>query len=100
VRGLGVAAVVGLTCLGGYLWGARRLSLSCTGLRAAAAATLEAIGLGVLFLAVNLALVVLPFLAVRAMTSTFVSFHDVDQVTIATVSLLQGFVGRWWWDRG
>jgi hypothetical protein len=100
VRSLGLAAVMALTCFGGYFWGTRRLSLSRAGLRAAVAATLEAIGLGVMFLAVNLALAVLPLLTVRALTDTFVSFYDVDRITIATVSLLQGFLARWWWDRG
>jgi hypothetical protein len=99
VRDLAIAAL-GLTCLGSYLLGTRRLGLSRAGLRAAVAATLEAIGLGVLFFAVNLALVVLPILAARAWTGRFVSLYGLDHVTIATVSLLQALVFRWWRDRG
>ena len=100
MRGLGVIAVLGLTCLGGYLWGTRRLGLSRAGLRAAGAATLETIGLGVLFFVMNLALVLLPLLAARAWTSRFVSVYGLDDTTIATVSLLQGLAFRWWRGRG
>ena len=59
----------------------------------------KAIGLGVVFLAVNLALTVLPILAARAWTGRFVSVYGIDEVTIAAVSLLQGLVFRWWRDR-
>jgi hypothetical protein len=64
------------------------------------AATLEAIGLGVLFFAANSALTLLPILGGRVLTGTFVSVYQFDQVTIAAVSLLQGIVVRWWRDRG
>jgi hypothetical protein len=100
VQGLGLIAVLGLTCLGGYLFGTRRLGLSRAGLRTGVAATLEAIGLGVLFLAVNLALTLLPLLSARAWTGRFISVYGIDEVTITAVSLLQGLVFRWWRDRG
>lgn len=100
MRGLGLIAVLGLTCLGGYLLGTRRLGLSRAGLRGAVAATLEAIGLGVLFFAANLALAVLPILAARAWTDRFVSVYEMDEVMLAAVSLLQGLAFRWWRDRG
>ena len=45
---------LGVTCLAAYLWGTRRVGLSGAGLRDALAATLETIGLAVLFLAANL----------------------------------------------
>jgi len=100
VRGLSLIAALGLTCLAGYLLGTRRLGLSRAGFRAAVAATLEAIGLGVLFFAVNLVVAVLPVLVSRAEPGRFVSFYGLDHVTIAAVSLLQGLVFRWWRDRG
>ncbi len=100
MRGLSLIASLGLTCLGGYLLGTRRLGLSRAGLPGAVAATLETIGLGVLFFAVNLALVVLPLLVARAATNRFVSLYGLDNVTLAAVSLLQGLVFRWWRDRG
>ena len=97
---LGLAVVLGLTCLAGYLVGRRRLGLSTVGLRAAAAAALETIGLGVLFLLANLALTMLPILASRALGARFVSIYSGEYVTLAIVSLLQGLVLRWWRDRG
>ena len=100
MRGLSLIAALGLTCLGGYLLGTRRLGLSRAGLRDAVAATLETIGLGVLFFAANVALTVLPLLAARAWTGRFVSVYGLDDITIATVSLLQGLVFRWWRGRG
>ena len=80
--------------------GRRRLGLSPAGLRAAAAAALETIGLGVLFLLANLALTMLPILVSRALGTRFVSIYSVEYDTLATVSLLQGLVFRWWRDRG
>jgi hypothetical protein len=96
----GLIVALGLTCLAGYLLGTRRLGLSRAGLGAAVSAALETIGLGVLFFAVNVALVVLSLLAARAWSGRFVSVYGLDHVTIASVSLLQGLVVRWWRDRG
>ena len=97
---LGLAAVLGLTSAVGYLLGRRRLTLTPAGLRAAVAATLEALGLGVLFLLANVALTLIPLLASRALGARFVSIYGVDYGTLAAVSLLQGLVFRWWRDRG
>ncbi len=96
MRALSLAAILGLTSVVGYLIGAHRLGLARAGLRGAAAAALETIGLGVLFLAANLALALLPILAGRAWGGGFVSLYQIDDVMIAAVSLLQGLVFRWW----
>ena len=96
MQDLGLVAVLGLTSAAGYLVATRRLGLDRAGLRAATAATLEAIGLGMLFSLANLALVLVPLLASRALGATFVSVYHVDYFTIVTVSLLQGLVLRWW----
>ena len=61
-----LSRLLALTCLAAYLWGRRRAGLSAPGLRAATSAALETIGLCVLFLAANLALVLLAIL-VRAL---------------------------------
>jgi len=95
-----LAAALLLTCLGGYLLGRRRHGLSPGGLRDAVAATLETIGLGVLFLGANAGLVLLLLLVLRAWSGRFVSVYEIDGATIAAVSLLQALLYRWWRDRG
>ncbi len=97
---LGLAAALLLTCLGGYLVGRKRHGLSPRGLGNALAAALETIGLGALFLAANVALVVLPLLVLRAWSDRFVSVYAIDGVTLGAVSLLQALVYRWWRERG
>ena len=96
MQDLGLVAVLGLTSAAGYLWATRRLGLERADLRWATAAALEGIGLGVLFFLANLALILIPLLASRALGARFVSIYAVDYFTIATVSLLQGVVLRWW----
>jgi hypothetical protein len=88
--------VLGLTSAAGYLLATRRLGLEPAGLRAATAAMLEAVGLGVLFCLANLALILIPLLTSRAIGGGFVSIYHVDYFTVASVSLLQGVVLRWW----
>jgi hypothetical protein len=95
-----LAAALLLTCLGSYLYGRRRHGLAPESLRDAVAATLETIGLGVLFLVTNLALVLLPLLILRAWSGRFVSVYSIDGAAIAAVSLVQALVYRWWRDRG
>jgi hypothetical protein len=100
VGNMDLIGVVALTCLAAYLWGTRRAGLSAAGLRAATTATLETIGLCVLFLAANLALALLTILVARPWTDRFVSVYGLDSITIAGVSLLQGLLCRWWRERG
>ena len=97
---LALAVVLGLSSVAAYLLGTRRHGLSRAGLRASLAATVEAIGLGVLFFLGNLALVLIPLAASRALGIRFVSIYSIDYFTLATVSFLQGLVLRWWRDRG
>jgi hypothetical protein len=92
--------VVALTCLAAYLWGARRAGLSAGGLRAATIATLETVGLCVLFLAANVGLSLCAILVGRAWTGWFVPVYALDYMTLAGVSLLQGLLSRWWRERG
>ena len=63
MRGLSLVAVLGLTSVAGYLVGTRRVGLSRAGLKGAAAAALETIGLGVVFFAANLAVTLVPLIA-------------------------------------
>ncbi|HWC04362.1 MAG TPA: hypothetical protein VHF87_16525 [Methylomirabilota bacterium] len=94
--GLSLVAAVALTSLAAYLLGRRRAGLSTAGLRAAAAATLETIGLAALFFVANLGLAGVAVLGLRALTGLFVSVYDLDDATVATVSLLQALAVRWW----
>jgi hypothetical protein len=100
LRLLGPAVALLLTCLGAYLLGRRHHRLSPRGLREALAAALETIGLGVLFLAANVALVLLLFLVLRAWSGRFVSVYLIDAPTLGAVSSLQALIYRWWRDRG
>jgi hypothetical protein len=100
VRDLVFVVLVGLTSLAAWLLGARRRKLSRPGLGAAARATLETVGLGVLFLAGNLALAVLAVVLARALTGRFVSIYAIDDLALVAVSFLQAVCFRWWWDRG
>jgi hypothetical protein len=95
-----VAAALALTSLAAYAIGRRRHGLSPRGLRDAVAAALETIGLGVLFLGVNAALIVVPILLLRTWSGRFLSVYEVDAGTLAAVSLGQALVYRWWRERG
>jgi hypothetical protein len=100
VRDVALAVLVGLTSLAAYRLGARRLGLARAGLGGAVRATLEAVGLGVLFLAANLTLAALAIAAARALTGRFVPVYAIDDLAFVAVSLLQGVLFRWWWRRG
>jgi hypothetical protein len=99
VRDVAFAVLVGLTSLAAYLLGARRNSVSRPGLGAAVRATLETVGLGVLFLAANLTLAALTVVLARAITGRFVAVYAIDDLAFTAVSLLQGILCRWWLAR-
>lgn len=96
---LTLVVVVAVTSAAGYAAGRRWLHLEPSRLRAAGAACLECIGLGVLCLLANLALGAAVILAVRAATGRFVSLYVLKDALFAVLSLLQGLVLRWWWER-
>jgi hypothetical protein len=99
VRDLFLVTLVALTSAAAYAIGRRRVGLSRQGLGDASRATLEAVGLGVLFLAANLALAALAVALSRAATGRFVSVYAIDDLALTAVSLLQGIVFRWWLGR-
>ena len=99
MRDLLLVALVALTSAAAYLIGARRLGLSRPSLGAAGRAALEAVGLGALFFAANLALSFLAVALIRAATGRFVSVYAIDDLALTAVSLLQGIVFRWWLGR-
>jgi hypothetical protein len=91
-----LGAVLALTSLGAVLIGVYRLGLSPEGLRHAAARVVDCIGLGLVFLAVNLGIGGLAVLALRVVTDSFVSLYTLNDDTILVVSLLQGMIVQWW----
>jgi hypothetical protein len=98
VRAAAVVVLAALTSLGAHLLGVRRLGLPPSGVGPAARATLEAVGLAALFLAANLVLAGLAVALGRSVAG-FVSLYAIDDLALAAVSLLQGFLFRWWWGR-
>ena len=92
-----VLLVIGLSSLAGYFLGARRFGLSRPELAAAVRATVEAIGMAIVFFVANLGLSALAIVLARTVTGRFVSAYSVDELALAVVSLLQGFFFRWWW---
>ena len=91
-----IAALAGLTSIGAYYFGARRLSLSSAGLAAAVGKMLESVGIVLIFLAVNLTVAVLIVLIARNLTGLFVSAYVMDDAVWLGLSLIQGLAFQWW----
>jgi hypothetical protein len=91
---LGAALV--LTSLGAVLVCVYLLGLPPAGLRRAAAHVVDCIGLGLVFLVVNLVIGGLMVLALRIVTDGFVSLYVLNDDTILVLSLLQGLIVQWW----
>jgi hypothetical protein len=62
-------------------------------------ATLECLGLIVIFLAANLAVGAALILGLRALTGRFISVYFVNDATLAILSLLQALVFHRWRER-
>jgi hypothetical protein len=88
-----ILAVVGLTSLGMALVGRRHAR---RGLASAAAQTLETIGLGVVFLGLNIAAGFCLALVARPVVGDFVSLYLNDDATILALSAVQALVVQWW----
>jgi hypothetical protein len=85
-----------LTSFGALLIGIWRLGLSPVGLRRAAGRALDCIGLGLLFLAANLAIGGVAVLGLRVATGGFVSLYILNDGAILALSLVQGLIVQWW----
>jgi hypothetical protein len=96
--GLLITAVIGLTSLGAYLFGVRRVGLSTAGLGTAIVTTLECVGTALIFVVVNLGVAAGIIFGVRALTAGFMSVYVLDDVAWWVLSVLQGLV--WWAWRG
>ena len=91
-----IAAIVVLTSIGAYLVGTRALGLTVARLRHAGGRTADCVGLGVVFLVLNLAIGGLAILALRLVTGQFVSLYAVNDAAIVILSMLQGMLVQWW----
>jgi len=94
--GIFMLALAGLTSVGAYLLGARRLGLPPARLGAAVGKTLETVGAVLIFLVANLVVAVPLVVALRAVTGTFVSVYVTDDTAWLGLSLLQGLAFQWW----
>lgn len=92
-------ALVAVTSLGAFFVGAWVLRLRAAGLRRAAARTLEALGLLMLFGALNLGVGAVVVLAWRGITGEFLSFYLLNDAVLGIFSLLQALTFQWWWAR-
>jgi hypothetical protein len=92
--------LVAVTSLGAWLVGTRRLGLPGAGLAPAGARMLEAIGLLLVFLALNLVVGTTVILAWRSVTGHFVSLYILNDATLGVFALVQALVFHWWWLRG
>ena len=91
-----LVVVVGLTSVGACVIGRSWLSLSWNNLRLALNVLLESVGVGLVFLAVNLAAGIVMILVGRLLLREFVTIYLVSDSTLLVLSLLQGLVFQWW----
>ena len=95
-----VPALVLVTSGGVWLVGTRWLGIPRAGLLTAGARMLEAMGLLMLFLALNLGLGGLAILAWRGLSGRFVSLYILNDGTLGVLSLVQALIFHWWWQAG
>jgi hypothetical protein len=89
--------LVAVTSLGAYAIGRLALGLSAPALGRALRQTLEVVGLTVVFLAANLGIGLAIVLALRALTTRFVSVYVLDDASLVVLAAVQGIVVSWWW---
>ena len=89
-------AALAVTTLAAYSVGSRRLGLPSARLGHAVGRALDCIGLGLVFLALNLLVGGAVVLGLRLATGRFVSLYVLNDVTVLLVSLLQGLIAQWW----
>ena len=95
-----VPALVLVTSGGVWLVGTRRLGLPRAGLLPAGARMLEAMGLLMVFLALNLGLGGIAILAWRGITGRFASLYLLNDATLGVFALVQALIFHWWWQGG
>jgi hypothetical protein len=91
--------IFGLTSIGIYLARVGRGGLHPSALAGAMRDVLESLGLGVLFLLVNLVVGAAIVLGVRSLSGHFVSIYLLSDMTLPILSLLQALVFQRWRER-
>ena len=91
-----VLVLVGLTSAATCVVGTRGLGLSWRSLGGATARMFEALGISVVFFAINLLVAAAAILTARTLGPRFVSLYLADDVTVVALSLLQGLVFQAW----
>lgn len=99
VAGLFILLLIGITTAVGYVVGVYALGLHTAALRFAWRQALECIGVGTVFMIVNVALGFLIVMAFRAAGAPFVSLYLVADPTVAMLSGLQAIVFQAWLAR-
>ena len=88
------------TSLAGYVMARRWLGLSGERLPEALARALELSGVSAMFLVLNVGVGVAAVLAVRGLTSRFVSIYFLDDASLVVLSAIQGVVFECWRTAG
>jgi hypothetical protein len=91
-----ILLVAGLTSVAAYILGITRLRFSRSGLWQALGKTCECVGLTLVFFSLNLAVGMVAILAVRSLTSRFVSLYIVSDILLLVLSLLQALIFQAW----
>jgi hypothetical protein len=91
-----ILIIVGLTSLGTYIVGIKRLRLSASGLWVALGEAFACVGLTVIFFLLNLAIGMLAILAARFFSGGFVSLYTASDLTMLVLSGLQALAFQAW----
>ena len=91
-----VLVIIGVTSVGGYLYGKEVLGLSNRELATAGRTALECVWFSLVFFALNLLVAFAGILASRVAFGRFVSIYNLSDITLLILSLLQGIVFRFW----
>lgn len=87
------------TSVAAYLGGVRGLGLSRRALRAAVLGALQLVGMGIVFLVVNLTVGLGAVLAIRSFTTGFLSAYLLNDPSLLLLSALQGITFECWRSR-
>ena len=91
-----ILIVAGLTSLGTYILGVKRLGLSRYGLWPALGRAFECVGLTLVFFLLNLVIGMVAILGVRLFIGEFVSLYTASDATMLVLSLLQALIFQSW----